>query len=214
VGTEPLTRGDRVEYLGAPVFDGIIDTGEIGWVTKVERGWVHAVWPRSGVHSVPLDSVRLLPPEVTRVVTRAANAQMWGALGEELPSLSTGRPRDPYINQGCHPDVVSRVWDQLGKELPRDCRAQANGKPVLAHPDTDRIIAFALGTAYALWFVPADFDAARAAGASTVMNWSGGSSTDLALVAGAGWSWGRWSERESGWLLNAYALDERSVFSD
>ena len=70
VAAERLAPGDRVEYIGAPVFDGIIDTGEIGWVTKVEGDWVYASWPRSGVHSVPLSNVRLLGPEVTRAVAQ------------------------------------------------------------------------------------------------------------------------------------------------
>jgi hypothetical protein len=45
--------GDRVRYLAAPVFDMIIDTGEIGIVERVDGGWVFAWWPRSGLHSVP-----------------------------------------------------------------------------------------------------------------------------------------------------------------
>jgi hypothetical protein len=197
--------GDRVEYIGQPVFDGIIETGEIGWVTKVEAGWVYAAWPRSGVHSVPVGNVRLLGPEVTRVVSEAANARIWPVLGEELPPLPSGRPRAPYMYQGCHPDIVARVWDELGKELPSDCRAQAKGRPVLAHPETDRIFAAARGTTYALWLTPADCQDALEAGAKTVMTWAGGSVTDLAESAGTGWIWGYWHEDEPVWLRNAYA---------
>ena len=196
--------GDRVEYIAAPVFDRIIDTGEIGRVTKVEAGWVFAAWPRSGIHSVPIANVRLLAPEGSRVVTEAGNACIWPLLGDELPPLKSGRPRDPYVNQGCHPDVVTRLWDELGKELPRDCRAQAQGKPVLAHAETDRIIAVAHGTAYALWLVPADYAYALKAGAGTVMTWSGGTVTDLADRAGTGWVWGRWHADEPLWLQHAY----------
>jgi hypothetical protein len=50
-------NGDRVRYIAAPVFDGIVDTGEIGLVERVEAGWVFAWWPRSGLHSVPLTNV-------------------------------------------------------------------------------------------------------------------------------------------------------------
>jgi hypothetical protein len=58
-----LRPGDRIEYLGQNVFDDLIVTGDIGEVDHVEGTWVHAIWPRSGVHSVPTQSVRLVPPE-------------------------------------------------------------------------------------------------------------------------------------------------------
>jgi len=205
VPAEDFLPGDLVEYIAAPVFDRIIDTGEVGRVTKVEAGWVFAAWPRSGIHSVPVGNVRLLAPEVTRTVTEAGNAGIWRFLGDELPALKGERPRDPYLDQGCHPDAVARVWDELGKELPRDCRAQAKGKPVLAHPETDRIIAVAYGTAYALWLTPADLADALRAGATAVMTWSGGSATDLAKRAGAAWVWGRWHADERLWLQHALA---------
>ena len=50
-------KGDRVRYIAGPVFDDIIDTGEIGVVERVEQGWVLAWWPRSGLHSVPVTNV-------------------------------------------------------------------------------------------------------------------------------------------------------------
>jgi hypothetical protein len=61
VADEPsCAPGDRVRYIGAPVFDLIIDTGEIGVVERVDAGWIYALWPRSGVHSVPLTNVEPL----------------------------------------------------------------------------------------------------------------------------------------------------------
>jgi hypothetical protein len=57
--SEPTYRpGDTVEYIADPVFDHIITTGEIGTVTREVDGWVFAVWPRSGEHSVPRENVR------------------------------------------------------------------------------------------------------------------------------------------------------------
>jgi hypothetical protein len=203
--TDEILPGDRVEYIAEPVFDLIIDTGEIGWVTRVEGGWVIAAWPRSGVHSVPIAHVRLLPPEVTRVVAQQQNELVWDLLGEELPPIAGRRQRDPYLYQGSHPDVVERVWDELGKALPRDCRALAKGgKPVLAHPDTDRIFALPHGTAYALWLIPEDFERAVAEGVQTKHEWSNGSVTDLAQRAGAGWVWGSWHDAEPLWARRAY----------
>jgi len=52
--------GDAVEYIAEPVFDLIIVPGDIGEVTRVVNGWVYAIWPRSGEHSVPLENVRLV----------------------------------------------------------------------------------------------------------------------------------------------------------
>ena len=54
--------GNRVEYVGRPVFDLIIRTGDVGTVTRVQDGWVHALWPRSGEHSVPVEKVRPVQP--------------------------------------------------------------------------------------------------------------------------------------------------------
>jgi hypothetical protein len=96
------------------------------------------------------------------------------------------------------------VWDVLGAAVPSDCRAQAKGTPVLAHPRTGRIFAAAHGTAYALWLTPADFDTATADGLTTVTQWSGGSVTDLADAAGAGWIWGNWHHDEPDWVRRAY----------
>jgi hypothetical protein len=205
MSAESFFPADRVEHVGAPASDQPIDTGEIGRVIKVEADRVFVLWPGRGIHSVPAASLRLLPPEVTRTVAEASNARMWGLIGEQPPPQKNGRPRDPYFNQGCHPDVVDRVWNELGKELRCDCRAQASGRPVLAHPETDRIIALVHGTAYALSLTPDDFAAALKAGATTNRTWSGGSVTDLAQEGGPGWLWGRWYDDEPSWLQRAYA---------
>lgn len=55
--------GDRVEYIAQPVFDLIIVPGEVGTVTREADGWVFAIWPRSGEHSVPVANVRPASPE-------------------------------------------------------------------------------------------------------------------------------------------------------
>jgi hypothetical protein len=58
-GEGGISAGDLVEYLGEPVFDLIIRTGDIGTVTRTKAGWVYARWPRATEeHGVPLDSVR------------------------------------------------------------------------------------------------------------------------------------------------------------
>src|SRR5438270_12884831 len=113
MNTRGYRPGDRVQYVGQPVFDGIIDTGEVGSVVKVDQGWVFAHWPRSGVHSVPLYNVRLLEREVTRVVAETGNERVWPFLGGELRPLQSGKPRDPYLYQDGHPDIVEHIWDVL-----------------------------------------------------------------------------------------------------
>jgi len=157
------------------------------------------------VHSVPLSNVRRAPPPpVPWAVAREQNERLWEFVGEDKPPKSGGRARDPYLEEGSHPDIVERVWDVLGAAVPSECRAQAKGTPVLAHPSTGRVFAAAHGTAYALWLVPSDFAAAVGAGLSTEMRWSIGTVTDLSIAAGEGWVWGNWHDQEPDWVRRAY----------
>jgi hypothetical protein len=57
-------KGDRVRYIAPPVFDRIIETGEVGVVDTVAEGWVYAWWPRSGLHSVPEGNVEPAAPSL------------------------------------------------------------------------------------------------------------------------------------------------------
>jgi hypothetical protein len=196
--------GDRVEYTARPVYDGIIWTGDIGVVVRCEGGWVFARW-RSGEHSVPLHNVRPAPLDAGhRVVTEVANRRLWGLFTDDDLLFRQGRESDPYLEAGCHPDIVSRIWDELGPTLPADTRARAKGVPVLAHPESNRIFAAAHGTRYALWLTPPDIEAAALLGASTSASWAGGSVTDLREMAGDGWVWGGWYSGEPGWLRRSY----------
>lgn len=55
----PLRPGDLVEYLESGVFDQMIVQGDVGVVTAVANGWVHARWPRTPHEfSVPVEHVR------------------------------------------------------------------------------------------------------------------------------------------------------------
>jgi hypothetical protein len=58
--------------------------------------------------------------------------------------------KDPYREHGCHPDRVRRVWDQIGKELPCDCKCFIYGLPGLVTPTSGIILALAWGTNYIL----------------------------------------------------------------
>jgi hypothetical protein len=46
------------------MYDLIIETGDVGVVTEVANGWVHADWPRAGSYGVPQQLVR---PAVAKV---------------------------------------------------------------------------------------------------------------------------------------------------
>src|SRR3954451_20998414 len=75
--------------------------------------------------------------------------------GVPLPTVL--RPEegdDPYMNLGAHPEVVQRIWDELGKSLPRDCRSVVNSTPALVHPENGTIFVVALGTGYGLRLPP------------------------------------------------------------
>jgi hypothetical protein len=81
--------GDQVEYIGQPVFDLIIRTGDLGRVSRIEDDWVFAEWPESGEHSVPLRNARAVPtlPEPWwRSDPSAASA----ALAELVVEVSAG----------------------------------------------------------------------------------------------------------------------------
>ena len=140
-----------------------------------------------------------------RFVEQGPNARIWDFVGEDRPAPPGGRTRDPYLEEGCHPDIVERVWDVLGASVPAECRAQARGTPVLAHPMTARVFAAAHGTAYALWLTHSDYEAAIAAGLTTVTRWSNGTTTDLRDAAGDGWVWGAWHADEPEWIRHSYA---------
>jgi len=62
---------------------------------------------------------------VTRVDPRyPANARlvqtMRSASPNAKPLCTIDEVADPYYECGSHPDIVERVWDQLGKSLPKE----------------------------------------------------------------------------------------------
>lgn len=124
--------------------------------------------------------------------------------------LSPLRPpvQDPYTEAGCHPEAVERVWDRLGKALLLDCRALLGHRPVLAHPLTGAVLAFAYGTAYAV-LIPLDQVAATdAVGLRATRSWSDGEATDLSAEVGEGWRFGAWRDEEYDWCQQAYVEAE------
>jgi hypothetical protein len=118
---------------------------------------------------------------------------------------------DPYLTLGAHPELVERLWDELPKNLPQDCRWVVYGTPALVHPSTGIIFGFGGGThTYALRLPPAVIGTARGAGATTVHSYPAypelgiaASNLDLADI-GPQWVFGHWHQDELRWCLAAY----------
>lgn len=124
---------------------------------------------------------------------------------ERLLTVPGDGTRDPYMASGSHPDVVARVWDELGAELPPESRCLVLGTPALVRADTGTILAVALGTTYALRVPAVRRDEALARGALQVHLYTAGSLTlDVAGRFGADWFFGRWAEEEVEWCREAY----------
>ena len=118
-----------------------------------------------------------------------------------LPAEST---RDPYMYLGSHPDIVERIWKEIGAALETECRIIVFGTPTLIQPDSGIILAFALGTSYCLHLPDGLVKTALAAGAPTTTKWAGGRVTDAVKEFGEGWFFGKWLKDEITWCQQAY----------
>jgi hypothetical protein len=112
---------------------------------------------------------------------------------------------------GTHPELVMRLWDELGKLLPEDCHAVVYRAPVLLRPSTGVIFAFAGGTHTYAFRLPPDVRAAAIqAGATRVYHYRAypevhveASTFDLADI-GDEWVFGGWLKGEEEWIKSAY----------
>lgn len=111
---------------------------------------------------------------------------------------------DAYMGQGSHPDIVQRVWDELGAGLPMDCRCLIYGTPALVHPRSGVVLAFCNGTQYNLRLTPDDFRDAIAKGAPTRTRWSSGEDMESVTELGDDWIFGAWSKDEIKWCHDAF----------
>jgi hypothetical protein len=110
----------------------------------------------------------------------------------------------PYLQQGSHPDIVQRVWDDLGAPLPADCRCLVYGTPALVHPASGIVLATCNGTQYNLRLTAPGFAAALALGAATRTRWSSGSEMDALAVLGPDWIFGGWHKEEAQWVAETF----------
>jgi len=122
-----------------------------------------------------------------------------------IPIASPDSAPEPYLRQGCHPDIVQRVWDQLGSVLPQDSRCLVYGIPALVHPVTGIVLAVCMGTQYCLRLNRGAMGGALKLGAVTVMKWSANHVTNLTETFGSDWIFGKWFKEEPEWCRVAYA---------
>lgn len=139
-----------------------------------------------------------------------ANASVLRYLKERKPqgspfALPDGSV-DPYYGCGCHPDIVERLWDQIGAALPVDSRCLVYGTPALVHPDSGVVLGIGVGTQYALRLPGSYGEKAIMAGAKTNTIWSGGDTLDIRRDFGDEWVFGAWITEEPTWCEEVYRL--------
>lgn len=118
----------------------------------------------------------------------------------------------PYDSLGTHPDLVTRLWDELPRRIPADCRAIFFGAPALIHPKTGVVFGFAGGThTYALRLPEPERSAALHSGATRVKQYPGRQpSFDLNEI-GEEWVFCGWLRDEEAWCLAAFEFAGKSA---
>ena len=111
-----------------------------------------------------------------------------------------GAPQQDYLGSGAHPDIVERLWKDLNRALPKDSRRLVFGTPVLMNPDTNEILAVAIGTSYAVR-LPRALSENHPEGTSSKIKWSVGKTMDLGTLFGPDWVVGTWNSAELDWVL-------------
>lgn len=108
--------------------------------------------------------------------------------------------KDPYMGCGSHPDIVARVWDELGKGTVTEGRLIVCATPVLANPETGLILAVSYGTSYCIRIAPFWREDAIRSGCARIHKWSDGTVTDIQEEFGSGWMFGGWAAGEHRWI--------------
>jgi hypothetical protein len=111
---------------------------------------------------------------------------------------------DPYTRLGAHPEVVRRIWDELGSSFPRICRSVVHSAPVLLHPETGTIFVLALGTGYGLRLPPPLIQIAISRGARTSVRYTDGDEMNARRDLGHDWVLGAWLAAEPKWCIRAF----------
>lgn len=140
--------------------------------------------------------------------TNDANIKVIGYLRNDRKNEASlalpNTAKDPYYQQGSYPDVVKRLWDQLGAALSTDCRCLVYGSPALVHPRSGVILAFSRGTVYYLRLTPTLIKEAVQIGAKTYLQWTGGGDMNTQRDLGDDWVLGGWFADEIRWCKAVY----------
>jgi len=120
------------------------------------------------------------------------------------PIVSPDEHHNPYLEAGCHPDIVERLWETIGSSLPADCRALVYGNPALVHPTLGIVFAWGLGTGYAIRIPDEAMSESLEAGCETECEEAGGGKVVIGEVLGKGWIIGCWKNEEMQWLTRMY----------
>jgi hypothetical protein len=137
--------------------------------------------------------------------TKALRYLAGGASPAEVAFRRSRPGEDPYLGLGSHPEIVERLWDNLGAAFPVKSRGIVYGIPALVSPRSGVLLGVALGTAYAIRLAPEAYASAVLHGAETRHTYrTVGMTLDLAEEFGPGWIFGGFGEEE-GALLGAAA---------
>ena len=137
---------------------------------------------------------------------------------EQETELDPATVENPYYTLGTHPEIVERLWDELGGTLPMPCRWILYGRPVLVHPSSGVVFGYAGGSlTYALRLPPIEREAAVRAGAKTIHEYPAYRELDVAASRldladfGPEWVFGGWLEGEEAWCRAAFDYAGKDV---
>ena len=119
------------------------------------------------------------------------------------------RAPEKYREAGSHPDVVERIWDQLGASLPDECRQIVLGTPALIHNKSGVVLALGIGTQYGIRIPRRVLQEGKASPRTQVL-WGSGGTMDIRAESGDDWAFGTWASVEEAWLQEAYREQEKS----
>ncbi len=124
-----------------------------------------------------------------------------GATADDREPHADGRD---YLEAGSHPDVVDRVWNQLGRPLPFECRRVVGGTPALVQPSTKVILAAALGTMYVMRLPPSVLRAGIPPNVRTDAYYVDTKRLNVRERFGAAWIFGDFVPVELDWCARAF----------